>query len=188
MTVYGYARVSSADQSLSAQVEELKAAGAQRIFQEKESGARSDRKQLARLLSELDDGDVVIVSRLDRLARSTRDLLNTLAAVGAAKATFRALHDPWANTTTPHGRLLVSVLGSLAEFERHLIVARTTEGRKRALAQGVPFGRPRKLMPHQAREAVKRVNAGEPLREIALSFNVDHSTISRLKARHAAEV
>ena len=137
MTVFGYARVSSADQSLSAQVEELKAAGAARIFQEKESGARTDRKQLARLLSELDDGDTVIVTGLDHLARSTRDLLNTLAAVGAAKATFRALHDPWDDTTTPHGRLLVSVLGSLAEFERHLIVARTSEGRRRAKRSSV---------------------------------------------------
>jgi energy-coupling factor transporter ATP-binding protein EcfA2 len=88
----------------------------------------------------------------------------------------------------PHGRLILTVLGGLAEFERHLIAARTSEGRKRARANGVLFGRPRKLTPHQAREALKRVDAGEPLREIALSFNVDHSTISRLKARHAAEV
>jgi DNA invertase Pin-like site-specific DNA recombinase len=101
-------------------------------FREKINGAGSDREQLARLLAELDDGDVVIVTRLDRLARSTRDLLNTLAAIGAAKATFRSLHDAWADTTTPHGRLILTVLGGLAEFERHLIVHRTSEGRKRA--------------------------------------------------------
>jgi DNA invertase Pin-like site-specific DNA recombinase len=98
-------------------------------FREKINGAGSDREQLARLLAELDDGDVVIVTRLDRLARSTRDLLNTLAAIGAAKATFRSLHDAWADTTTPHGRLILTVLGGLAEFERHLIVHRTSERR-----------------------------------------------------------
>jgi DNA invertase Pin-like site-specific DNA recombinase len=108
---------------------ELKAAGCQRVFQEKINGARSDRKQLARLLAELDDGDTVFVTRLDRLARSTRDLLNTLAAIGAANATFRSLHDAWADTTTPHGRLIVTVLGGRAEFERHLIVARISERR-----------------------------------------------------------
>src|SRR5262252_7418803 len=145
MMVYGYARVSSEGQSLTAQVAELKAAGCQRVFQEKISGARADRKQLARLLAELDDGDTVVVTRLDRLARSTRDLLNTLAAIGAANATFRSLHDAWADTTTAHGQLILTVLGGLAEFERHLIIARTGEGRKRAKAHGVLFGRPRKL-------------------------------------------
>jgi DNA invertase Pin-like site-specific DNA recombinase len=128
------------------------------------------------------------VTRLDDLVCSTRDLLNTLAAIGAAKANFRSLRDACADTTTPHGRLILTVLGGLAEFERHLIAARTSEGRKRARANGVLFGRPRKLTPHQAREALKRVNAGEPLHEIALSYAVDHSTISRLKARHAPEV
>jgi len=181
MTVYGYARVSSEGQSLTAQVAELKAAGCQRVFQEKISGARADRKQLARLLAELDDADTVIVTRLDRLARSTRDLLNTLAAIGAANATFRSLHDAWADTTTPHGRLILTVLGGLAEFERHLIVARTSEGRKRARAHGVLFGRPRKLTPHQRREAIARRDTGdETLTDIARSYNVSHSTISRL--------
>jgi DNA invertase Pin-like site-specific DNA recombinase len=124
------------------QVAKLKAAGCDRVFQEKISGARSDRKQLARLLAELDAGDTVMVTRLDRLARSTRDLLNTLAAIGAANATFRSLHDAWADTTRTHGRLILTVLGALAEFERHLIVARTSEGRKHARAHGVLFGRP----------------------------------------------
>jgi DNA invertase Pin-like site-specific DNA recombinase len=145
MTVFGHARVSTEGQSPSAQLAELKAAGAQRIFQEKVPGARSDRKQLRRLLAELDDGDAVFVTRLDRLARSTRDLLNILATIGEARASFRFLHDAWAATTTPHGRLILTVLGGLAEFERHLIVARTSEGRQRAKARGVLFGRPPKL-------------------------------------------
>jgi DNA invertase Pin-like site-specific DNA recombinase len=142
MTMFGYAREG---QSLSAQVAELKAAGAQRVFQEKINGTRSDRKQLKRLLVELDNGAVVLVTRLDRLARSTRDLLNVLAVIGEAKASFRSLHDARADTTTTNGRLILTVLGGLAEFERHLIVASTSEGRKRAKARGVLFGRPPKL-------------------------------------------
>jgi DNA invertase Pin-like site-specific DNA recombinase len=181
VTVYGYARVSTEGQSLSAQVSELKAAGAQRVFQEKINGSRIDRPQLKRLLPELEAGDVVIVTRLDRLARSVRNLLNILAAIGDAEATFRSLHDTWADTTTPHGRLILTVLGGLAEFERHLIVARTSEGRKRAKERGVLFGRPRKLTAHQRREALARREKGdETLMEIARSYNVSHTTISRL--------
>jgi DNA invertase Pin-like site-specific DNA recombinase len=114
------------------------AVGREGVFQEKISGAWADRKQLAPLLAELDDSDTVIVTGLHRPARSTRDLLNTLAAICAANATFWPLHDAWADTTTPHGRL-ITVLAGIAQFERHLIVARTSEGRKRARAHGVLF-------------------------------------------------
>lgn len=186
--IYGYARVSSQEQLLDGQVAELTAAGADRIFSEKLSGARSDnRKQLARLLAALGEGDTVLVCRLDRLARSTRDLLNTLGTIGDRGATFRSLGDVWADTTTPHGRLMVTVLGGLAEFERHLIRSRTAEGRRRAKARGVHFGRRFILTVHQQREALARIEAGEEsLREIALSYDVSHSTLSRLAARRAA--
>ena len=117
-----------------------------------------------------------------RLARSTRDLLNTLAAIGDQKAGFRSLNDAWADTTTPHGRLMLTVLGGLAEFERELIRARTGEGRKRAKARGVRLGRKPKLTPHQQREALARRDAGEPVTEIARSYDVHHSTISRLSS------
>ncbi len=116
------------------------------------------------------------------VARSTRDLLNTLDAIGKAGADFRSLGDPWADTTTPHGRLMLTVLGGLAEFERHLILARTSEGRSRAKARGVRFGRKLKLTKHQREEALARREAGEPLAEIGRSYNVSHSTISRLSA------
>ena len=119
-------------------------------------------------------------SRIDPLARSTRDLLNTLAEIGKAGATFRSLGDPWADTTTPHGRLMLTVLGGLAEFERHLILARTSEGRTRAQARGVQFGRKPKLTAHQQQEALARRSRGEALVEIARSYAVSHSTISRL--------
>ena len=180
MAVYGYARVSTNDQSLSAQLAELKASKCDKVFQEKISGARSDRKQLDKLTSLLGKGDVLIVTRLDRLARSTRDLLNLLGTIGERGAGFKSLRDTWADTTTAHGRLMLTVLGGLAEFERELIRTRTGEGRERAKARGVILGRKPKLTGHQRREAIARREAGEVLTDIARSYNVSHSTISRL--------
>jgi DNA invertase Pin-like site-specific DNA recombinase len=177
---YGYARVSTDGQSIDAQVRELKAAGARQVFREVASGAKTDRAQLRRVLARLDAGDVLIVTRLDRLARSTRDLLNTLAAIAAQGAGFRSLRDTWADTTTPHGRLMLTVLGGLAEFERELIRVRTSEGRSRAKARGVKLGRTPKLTPHQRREAIRRRANGETVRDIGRSYNVSHSTITRL--------
>jgi DNA invertase Pin-like site-specific DNA recombinase len=180
---YGYARVSTDGQSIEAQVRQLAKAGCKKVFREVASGAKTDRAQLRRLLAGIDAGDVVMVTRLDRLARSTRDLLNTLAAIADRKAGFRSLGDTWADTTTAHGRLMLTVLGGLAEFERELIRARTAEGRARAVAKGVKLGRKPKLTPHQRAEARQRITAGkETLREIARSYNVHNSTISRLAA------
>jgi DNA invertase Pin-like site-specific DNA recombinase len=178
--IYGYARVSTDGQSVDTQARQLRASGAEKIFKETASGTKTDRAQLRRALKEIDEGDVLMVTRLDRLARSTRDLLNTLAQIADKGAGFRSLADAWADTTTPHGRLMLTVLGGLAEFERELIRARTSEGRERAKARGVHMGRPPKLTKHQQKEALKRRDAGEPTREIARMFNVSHSTISRL--------
>jgi DNA invertase Pin-like site-specific DNA recombinase len=179
--IYGYARVSTDGQSVEAQVRQLRAAGAGKVFREVASGAKTERAQLRRVLAELAAGDVLTVTRLDRLARSIRDLLNTLAAIADRKAGFRSLGDTWADTTTSHGRLMLTVLGGLAEFERDLIRARTGEGRARAKARGVKLGRKPKLTEHQKREAIRRRDRdGEPVREIARTYNVSHSTISRL--------
>jgi DNA invertase Pin-like site-specific DNA recombinase len=177
---YGYARVSTDGQSVDAQVHQLVKAGCRKVFREVASGAKTDRTQLRRVMATLGPGDVLIVTRLDRLARSTRDLLNTLAAITERKAGFRSLGDAWADTTTAHGRLMLTVLGGLAEFERELIRARTSEGRARAKARGVRLGRKPKLTLHQRREAIKRRESGEPIRDIARSYNVHNSTISRL--------
>jgi DNA invertase Pin-like site-specific DNA recombinase len=178
---YGYARVSSDGQSVDAQVRQLTKAGCKKVFREVASGAKTDRAQLRRLLDQLEAGDVVTVTRLDRLARSTRDLLNTLAVITAKKAGFRSLGDTWADTTTSHGRLMLTVLGGLAEFERDLIRARTGEGRARAKANGQSLGRPPKLTAHQKKEAIKRRDRGEEsLTEIGRSYNVSAATISRL--------
>ena len=178
--IYGYARVSTDGQSVEAQVRQLTKAGCKKVFREVASGAKTDRAQLRRSLAQLVAGDVLMVTRLDRLARSTRDLLNTLAAIADKKAGFRSLGDTWADTTTAHGRLMLTVLGGLAEFERELIRARTGEGRARAVTRGVKMGRKPKLTQHQQREAIRRREKGEAMREIARSYNVSHSTISRL--------
>jgi DNA invertase Pin-like site-specific DNA recombinase len=180
MAVYGYARVSTDGQSLAAQIAELESAKCEKVFQEKISGARSDRKQLDRLIAVLAKGDALVVTRLDRLARSTRDLLNLLGTIAEKGAGFKSLRDAWADTTTAHGRLMLTVLGGLAEFERELIRTRTGEGRERAKARGVILGRKPKLTSHQRREAIARREAGEVLTDIARSYNVSHSTISRL--------
>src|SRR5437879_597178 len=180
MPLYGYARVSTRDQDVCLQVGELTAAGCAKVFKEKASGARTDRPELAKVIRRLEAGDVLVVTRLDRLARSTRDLLNILDAIGKAGAGFKSLNDAWADTTTPHGRLMLTVLGGLAEFERELIRARTGEGRKRAMANGVRFGRKPKLTRHQIAEALARREAGEALTDIGRSYNDSHSTIPRL--------
>jgi DNA invertase Pin-like site-specific DNA recombinase len=179
--IYGYARVSTDGQSAAAQVKQLRAAGAAKIFRETASGARADRIQLRSALAQLAAGDVLLVTRLDRLARSTRDLLNTLAAIAERGARFRSLGDAWADTTTAHGRLILTVLGRVAEFERELIRTRTGEGRARAVANGVKMGRKPKLTPHQKREAIRRRDRRkESLAEIGRSYNVSGWTIARL--------
>jgi DNA invertase Pin-like site-specific DNA recombinase len=178
--IYGYARVSTDGQSLDAQLKQLRDAGAEKIFRETASGARADRAQLRRALATLDGGDVLLVTRLDRLARSTRDLLNTLAAIGERGARFRSLGDAWADTTTAHGRLMLTVLGGLAEFERELILSRTSEGRERAKARGAHMGRPPTLTAHQQRDALQALDGGASQADQARRFNVSQATISRL--------
>ena len=179
--IHAYARVPTDGQSVDAQVRQLRAAGAKKVWRETASGARTDRAQLRRVLDQLDAGDVLMVTRLDRLARSTRDLLNILATIAEKKAGFRSLGDTWADTTTSHGRLMLTVLGGLAEFERDLIHTRISEGRARAVANGVKLGGEPTLTAHQRREAIKRVNAEkETLGGIARSYNVSRWTISRL--------
>jgi DNA invertase Pin-like site-specific DNA recombinase/predicted nucleotidyltransferase len=187
MTIFGYARVSTDGQTLDAQVAALKAAGAARVFRETASGAKTDRRELASAIKSLGDGDTLLVTRLDRLARSTRDLLNILDTVTKAGAGFRSLGDAWADTTTPHGRLMLAVLGGLAEFERDLIRARTSEGRARAKARGVHMGRPSALTPHQRQEAAQALRNGTATQaDLARRFDVHQSTISRFAEKATA--
>ena len=181
-TTYGYARVSTVGQTLEAQLDGLKLAGAERIFREKVSGARADRRELNRLLAVIEADDVVVVTRIDRLARSTFDLFAIVKSIVDCGAQFRSIAEPWADTATATGRLMIAVLGGLADVERDLIRTRTAEGRQRAKLRGVKLGRKPKLTVEQRREALARRKDGETLMDIARSYNVSFATISRLKA------
>jgi DNA invertase Pin-like site-specific DNA recombinase len=180
MTIYGYARVSSKEQTLDAQHEALRAAGCRKVFAEKQSGMKTDRAELAKAIAKLRADDVLIVTKIDRLARSTRELLNVIHEITAKGAGIKSLGDPLIDTTTAHGQLMLGILGTISQFERNLIRQRLEEGIARAKVRGVKFGRKPKLTHHQRQEAIARRNAGETLVDIARSYNVHHSMISRL--------
>src|ERR1700738_783078 len=176
----GYARVSTYGQTLDAQLEQLRGAGCSKIYREKVTGAHSDRRELLKMLAALAPGDVVTVTRIDRLARSTFDLFGIVKRIVDAKAQFRSLAAPWADSTSSTGRLMLAVLGGLADVERDLIRTRTAEGRSRAKAQGKHMGRPPSLTPSQKKEAIRRRAQGATLDALARSYNVSRATISRL--------
>ena len=178
----GYARVSTYGQTLDAQLEQLRGAGCTKIYREKVTGARADRRLLLDMLKHLVPGDRVIVTRIDRLARSTFALFAIVKRIVDAKAHFRSLAEPWAYTGTSTGRLMIAILGGLADVERDLIRTRTTEGRSRAQKRGQHMGRPTKLTAAQQAEARRRRAEGATLIELARSYGVGKSTISRLKA------
>ncbi|RQR22947.1 recombinase family protein [Burkholderia sp. Bp9143] len=185
----GYARVSTRDQDLSNQEAELRAAGCGRIFAEKITGMKRARPQLDNLLSHLRPRDVVVVTRLDRLARSILDLLEIVERIRDADAGLRSIAEPWADTTTPAGRMVLTVFGGMAEFERSLIVERTSTGRAAAKARGTKFGRKPKLEAAQLKHIYQLVDEGKASRqEIADLFGIDRSTLYRVLAQreHAA--
>ena len=175
----GYARVFTADQDLSLQRVALHEAGCRRVFKEKVSGVRRDRPELARLLDQVRRDDVVIVTRLDRLARSTRDLLEFAERLRGVDAGLRSLAEPWANTTSPAGRTVLTVFAGIAEFERALILSRTSAGRAAAMQRGVRFGRRPKLDADQVALAHRLVTEGTPVRAAARMLNVHVATLYR---------
>jgi DNA invertase Pin-like site-specific DNA recombinase len=158
----------------------LRAAGCTKIYREKVTGAHNDRRQLLKMLKALAPGDVVTVTRIDRLARSTLDLFAIVKQIVDAKGQFRSLAEPWADTGTRTGRLMLAALGGLADVERDLIRTRTAEGRSRAKARGQHMGRPPRLTDAQKAEARRRRAEGATLAELARSYDVSKSTISRL--------
>src|SRR6202047_5052730 len=182
----GYARVSTYGQTLDAQLEQLRANGCARIFREKVTGARADRRELLKLLKAITPGDMVTVTRIDRLARSTFDLFAIVKQIVDAGGQFRSLAEPWADTATSIGRLMIAVLGGLADVERDLIRTRTAEGRSRAKARGQHMGRPPALTPQQQDEARRHRDEGATLKELAQIYNVGLATISRLSKKEAA--
>jgi DNA invertase Pin-like site-specific DNA recombinase len=176
----GYARVSTQDQNLDLQLKALKKAGCHKIFREKVSGFNRQRPEFQRMLDQIRPGDTTVVWKLDRLARSTRDLLNTMEAISEAGGKFQSLSEPWANTTTHAGKMIMTLFAGIAEFERDLIRERTSAGREAAKQRGVRFGRPRKLNPDQIQLAHKLLAEGKAVRDIARTFSVHEATIYRL--------
>ncbi len=176
----GYARVSTDDQDLTNQRAELHAVGCTKIFSEKITGTRRDRPELARMLDHLRSGDIVTVTRLDRLARSTRDLLDIAERIREAGAGLRSLAEPWADTTTPAGRMVLTVFAGIAEFERSLIVERTRSGRVAAKARGVKFGPRPTLTLTQVEHARQLIDCdGRTVKEAATLLGVHRSTLYR---------
>ena len=175
----GYARVSTDDQDLTLQRAALKEAGCRRLYEEKISGTKRDRPQLARLLDQVREQDVVVVYRLDRLARSTRDLLEIAEQLRDTGAGLRSLGQPWADTTSPAGRMVLTVFAGIAEFERALIYERTSTGRAAAMQRGVRFGRPAKLASEQIKLAQRLLEEGTSAGEVARMFQVHRATLYR---------
>src|SRR6516164_4576068 len=181
----GYARVSTVGQTLDSQLEQLRKAGCTaKIYREKVTGAHNDRRELLKMLKALAPGDVVTVTRIDRLARSTFDLFGIVKQIVGAKAQFRSLAGPCADIGTSTGRLMLAVLGGLADVERDLIRTRTAEGRSRAKAQGKRMGRAPSLTPAQQKEAIRRRAQGATLKELAKSY--DRSITTMRRATHLA--
>jgi DNA invertase Pin-like site-specific DNA recombinase len=180
MTIIGYARVSAADQNYEAQIDRLKAAGCGKIYGEKASGKSTNgRHELSKALRAMNPGDTLIVVRLDRLARSIRDLLSLLDTIKASGAHIKALEDSWLDTTTPHGELILTIMGGMAEFERKLIRARCQEGIERAKRKGTKFGRPSVIDVSQRRKIAERYASGETMKELAREYEVGEATIWR---------
>lgn len=177
----GYARVSTTDQNLDLQLATLKEAGCSRIFQEKISGAKIDRPELKRLLDQLRPDDIVVVWKLDRLARSTQNLLELADQIKLAGAAFCSLSEPWADTSSPSGKMIMTVFAGIAEFERDLIRERTGAGRVAAKQRGVRFGRPEKMNDEQKLLAKRLLQENKSVNEIAKTFNVHKATIYRLQ-------
>src|SRR3984957_10617471 len=178
----GYARVSTEDQNLDGQCQRLSAAGCEKLFEEKLSGANRNRPKLEKLIEQLRKGDVLVVTRLDRLARSTSELLRIAERLTEKIAGLQSLDEPWADTTSPSGRMVMTVFAGIAEFERTLIISRTSDGRLAAKARGVAFGRPEKMRPDQQELARELVRDGKSISAVARTFNVHPATIHRVIA------
>ena len=183
----GYARVSTEDQALDLQRPRLTAAGCEKLFEEKISGASRNRPQLEKLMSELRKHDILIVTRLDRLARSTAELLAIAERLREKDAGLQSLDEPWVDTTSPSGRMVLTVFAGIAEFERALIRQRTQDGVIDARKRGVAFGRPPKMRPDQQKLIRELINQGQSISQIARTFNVHPATIYRCRDAQAID-
>lgn len=175
----GYARVSTDDQDLSIQRERLTEEGCEKLFEEKLSGATRDRPALHNMLDHIRRDDILLVTRLDRLARSTKNLLDIAERLNEIGAGLRSLEEPWADTTSPAGRMVLTIFAGIAEFERALINQRTSTGRRAAKERGVRFGRPKKLTTEQVALAARLISEGTSVRDVAKLLKCHHATLYR---------
>lgn len=176
----GYARVSTDSQELTNQQAALKAEGCTRIFAEKITGAKRDRTELDRMLDHLRAGDVVVVTRLDRLARNTRDLLDIAERLRGIGTGLRSLAEPWADTTSPVGKMILTIMAGIADFERSLILERTSTGRTAAKARGVKFGRTPAMTPEKLAAAKSLLaEPGKTMTQVAAALGVHRATLYR---------
>ena len=181
MATIGYARVSAVDQDYDGQIERLQGAGCTKVFAEKLSGKSTNgRHELTKAFKALRPGDVLVITKLDRLARSIRDLLNIIDQLKAGGVMLKALDDTWLDTTSPHGELIFTIMGAMAEFERKLIRQRCEGGIRRAKAQGKQFGRPAALDAGQRRMIAERHASGEAMTALARDYEVGVATIWRV--------
>jgi DNA invertase Pin-like site-specific DNA recombinase len=184
----GYARVSTEDQTLQLQRPRLSAAGCEKVFEEKISGAVRKRPELEKLLGEVRKGDVLVVTHLDRLARSTAELRLIAERLRDQGAGLQSLDEPWADTISPSGRMVLTVFAGIAEFERALIKQRTEDGLRDARKRGVLFGRPKKMRPDQQQLAQELLKQGRSISEVARTFNVHPATIYRIREHQTPDL
>jgi len=179
MTI-GYARVSTIDQNLDRQLDSLGENGVERIFTEKATGRKSDRPELMKMMEHLRDGDVVIISELTRLSRSTKDLFAIVEQIQECGANIKSLKETWLDTTTPHGKLMFTIFAGLSQFEADLTAQRTREGLAAARARGRVGGRP-KIASDKSSMALKMYDSKDfSVAEICKSCRIGKTTLYRL--------
>lgn len=177
--IFGYARVSTLDQNLDRQIDQLKENGCEKIFQEKITGTKRDRPELEKLLEQLRPEDTIIVSDLSRVSRSVKDLFSIVDTINQRNANLKSLKEPWADTTTPQGNLMFAIFAGISQFERDLISQRTKEGLASARARGRKGGRP-ELPKKNTELALKMYNSKEySISEINKATGVSKTSLYR---------
>lgn len=179
----GYARVSTPQQSLDAQIAILGEAGCKDIYKDKYTGYSAQRPGLDKMISKLANDDTVIITSLDRLGRSTADTFKIIGKLEEKDISFKSLREPWADTTSTMGKFLLTVFSGISELERSLTMERTAIGRAAAREKGIQFGRPPALNPHQQKLVLEMLANDDSMRTIARHFDVSAATIHRVKER-----
>jgi DNA invertase Pin-like site-specific DNA recombinase len=184
MAIIGYARVSSGQQDHTLQIDRLKAAGAEKIFAEKRSGLDSERPELVRCLEYVREGDTLLVTKLDRLARSTVDLHNTIHGLSKKGVGFKVLDDGAVDTTSRTGKLVMGILALIAEFETDIRRERQMEGIARAKAEGRTGGRPSLVTDDIRKAIIKHHRKGASVRAIAAQVGLSKATVHKVTAAY----